>query len=475
MIQLALLLLGADFIRSRWAVLASVGLVWAALGVGLFIDALDGVVWFPVHVFGYLLILEALVTLVATTSNLGTRTVLRKTRGVIFLFVGILIIDPHRVAEFILAITFGILFLVNGGLRISAAWVVRFPGWRASLGVGVLELIFAIFLIEPYPTWYAGTVPYCVATAMIISGLGVMLIALRLRRLPPDTSLALLFTRSPSSALPVVMVAPQPLDAPPPEPLIVHVWTPTGSAKDALPQPLVDRYVAAVDGNGTISTGHAALEVPPDLYISHYPAEEIDHSPDDFRALLRATQDNDVKGRFQPSYAIESAGWCESTAKVVFQRYDQARLRAFWAAYSQDTTYNLTRRNCSSTVAAALESALEGTLGGNGPRFGAFLGALVNPELWVAAQLRKHCESMAWTPGLVLDYARSLRVAIDQPPLGLVTLVTLGGDMVRAARNRRELIAAARARAALTTERVMSAAQEVKGSASVGNPKAGEP
>src|SRR5271154_103345 len=122
MIRLALLLLGADFIRSRWVVLALAGLVWAALGAGLFIDGLDGDVWFPVHIFGYLLILEALVTLVATTSNLGTRTVLRKTRGVIFLIVGLLIIDPHRVAEFILAFTFGILFIVNGVLRISAAW-----------------------------------------------------------------------------------------------------------------------------------------------------------------------------------------------------------------------------------------------------------------------------------------------------------------------------------------------------------------
>lgn len=473
MIRLALLLLGADFIRARWLVLAIAGLVWAALGAGLFIDGLDGDVWFPVHVFGYLLILEALVTLVATTSHLGTRTVLRKTRGVIFLIVGLLIIDPHRVAEFILAFTFGILFIVNGVLRISAAWVVRFPGWRASLGVGIVELAFAAFLIEPYPTWYVGTVPYCVGAAMVVSGLGIMLIAFRMRRLPADSSLALLFTRDATSAPPIVAVLPAPPGGPPAQPLVVHVWTPTGSAKDALPQPLIDRYVAAVDGNGTISTGHAALEVPPDLYISHYPAEEIDHSPDDFRALLRASRDNDVKGRFQPSYAIESAGWCASTAQVVFPRYDAARLRAFWQIYSQDNTYNLTRRNCSSTVAAALESALEGTLGGAGPKFGAFLAALINPELWVAAQLRKQCESMAWTPGLVLDYARSLRVAMDQPPLGLVTLASLGANMMRAERHRRELVAAARARAAVASENLKTAAQGAKGSGGAGGPKPG--
>jgi hypothetical protein len=157
---------------------------------------------------------------------------------------------------------------------------------------------------------------------------------------------------------------------------VVHVWTPTGSAKDVLPQPLVDRYVAAVDAHGVISTGHAALEASPDIYISHYPAQEIDHSPDDFRQLLRATHENNVAGRFQPSYAVEAAGWCPSTAEVVFERYNDARLGAFWAWYRHDDTYNLTNRNCSSTVAAALESALEGTLGEQ-LGFGAFLGALV--------------------------------------------------------------------------------------------------
>jgi hypothetical protein len=225
---------------------------------------------------------------------------------------------------------------------------------------------------------------------------------------------------------------------------------PSGSAKDVLPQPLVDRYVAAVDAHGVISTGHAALEASPDLYISHYPAQEIDRSPDDFRQLLRATRDNNVAGRYQPSYAIEAAGWCPSTAEVVFERYNKARLAAFWAWYRQDDTYNLTNRNCSSTVAAALESALEGTLGER-PGFGAFLSAFVNPELWVAAQLRRHAESMAWTPGLVLDYARALRVAINPPPLGLVTLTALAANTLRGMRARREFIASVRARAAAAT------------------------
>jgi hypothetical protein len=69
-------------------------------------------------------------------------------------------------------------------------------------------------------------------------------------------------------------------------PLIVHVWTPVGSAASPRSKHrlLIDRYIGAVDGKGMISTGHAALELAPDIYISHYPALDLDHSPTTSRA-----------------------------------------------------------------------------------------------------------------------------------------------------------------------------------------------
>jgi hypothetical protein len=41
---------------------------------------------------------------------------------------------------------------------------------------------------------------------------------------------------------------------------------------------------------------------------------------------------------------------------------------------------------------------------------------LVTPELWVAAQIRKRAVTMAWTPGLTLDYARALSMLADPRP-----------------------------------------------------------
>jgi hypothetical protein len=420
MIQLALILLGGDYVKRQWPWLAGIGLVWALLGVAIFVDALDGVIYFPLHLFGYLLLIEAVATLCMTSPVADAASLLRKFRGVAFLVLGLLMVDAHHAANVILAMAFGLAFLVDGGFRIAAAVVVRFQGWLLSLLTGLFEVAFAAFMFEPYPTFYHGTIPYCIGMGLFLSGVGLLRRAVRLARRPERISIAALQSKD----LP---------DAPPPAVrttdltqaaglLVVHVWTPIGSAGETIPHPLVDRYIAAVDTNGVVSTGHAALECTPDIYVSHYPAVEIDRSSASFARALRATADNNVAGKFQPSYEVEAAEWCDSTTHVVFDRFDRARLATFWEIYRQDTTYNLTNRNCSSSVANCLDAALEGSLGAHGAGLAPFFRAIFNPELWFAAQLRKRAEAMAWTPGLVLDYARALRAAITPSPLGWKSL-----------------------------------------------------
>ncbi|MET0226088.1 MAG: hypothetical protein ABW187_06585 [Dokdonella sp.] len=423
MIRLALLLLGIDFVRARWRALAAIGGIWLLIGIALFIDALDGVLYFPLQLFGWLLLVEGIVALLVAFSGLARQNLLRTAKGVLFITIAVLIIAPLRHnGDFALAMLFGLLFTIGGALRISAAWVVRFQGWRSAIGAGVLELLFAVFMFEPWPTHYAGTVPYCVGFGLALTGWTLIRLALRLRHAGADASGLLLSTRGRSPSR-----TPTGADdgSAPGAPLTVHVWTPLGSANDPVRRPIVDRYIAAVDGNGVISTGHASLEMPPDVYVSHYPAVEIDRSPDEFNHLLMAIAENDVPGRFQPSYAIEAQGWCESTEKVVFADYSPARLRAFWSQYRSDTTYNLTNRNCSSTVVAALESALEGVIGRGGGAWRTFARVLLSPETWVASQLYRRAETMAWTPGLALDYARALHGIVHPQPVAWLALARL--------------------------------------------------
>ncbi|WP_322043741.1 DUF308 domain-containing protein [Paraburkholderia sp. J67] len=429
MVRLMMILLGVDYLRARWRGVLIAGALSALTGAALFIDALDGVLYFHIAPFAWLLLIEGLATLAVAWTGMGGQRTLRYVKGLTFCLSATLLLSGYRHASFIISMGFATLFLADGLLQIVSAWVVRYRTWKFAVAGGALEIAIAVFLYQPYPTHYKGTVPYCLGLVLIFAGWNLLLLALRARRLGVNPAAA----QGGAAALAASAVgvtgsvsprlAQTVFDGPPEDheaALTVHVWTPVGTSKsEARRQPVIDRYIAAVDRNGVISTGHAALESPEAIYISLYPAVEIDRSPDDFSRLLRATQENDVPGLFQPDYATESAAWCPSTRKVRIRNYDPQRLARFWQHYRADTTYNLTHRNCSSTVSQALEAALEGAtprVWGGG--WLAFARMLSTPELWVAAQLRKRGQTMAWTPGLTLDYARALSMLADPRPSG---------------------------------------------------------
>ncbi|CAB3710120.1 MAG: DUF308 domain-containing protein [Achromobacter sp.] len=424
MSHLVLLLLGVDYLHKRARALMIGGWLMLAAGAFVFIDALDNALYFPLDFFAALLVIEGIATLATATSGVGGQRVLRYTKGVFVLLAGALVLAGQHHGHFVLSMIFGLLFLVDGLIQCIAAYVVRYPRWRVVFASGVAEVLLAIFFFQPYPTHYVGTVPYCIGLFLAISGVKLLWLARRVRNLDANPALA----SNPDPAFMPTRVdgpAQKVFDGPPQageRALTVHVWTPSGSARtETRNYPVVDRYIAAVDSNGVISTGHAALESPDGVYISLYPAQEIDRSPEQFGALLRATAENNVPGIYQPDYATESQAWCPSTMQVRIRNYDAARLRAFWDDYRKTEIYNLTHRNCSSSVSAALEAALDGVVGrlhGPGAGWAVLWRLLFTPELWVAAQIRKRALTMAWTPGLTLDYARALSMLADPRPFG---------------------------------------------------------
>lgn len=424
MIEIILLLLGGDYLRRHWRLLAVLAAVWLASGLWLCIDALDGQLVFPIEIFALLVLLESVIAIALARSGLSRAPRLRLVQAGALAFVSLLILSHWDLGEALLALLFAAAFALDGVTRIVTAWHVRFPGWRPTILGGALLLVLAVTVAVPWPTWhYYKTIPFCIGIGLIISAIGVGRAAPMLRRWPAGSTLAVHLVHRRQGA--DLALPPVPPTSPGHTPLVVRVWTALGTAVDPIHRPLLDRYIAAVDAKGTISTGHAALELPPDLYISHYPAVEIDHSPTEFLHLFRATPDNDVPGRFQPSYAVESAEWCPATRSIAFRRYNPARLRAFWQVYRQDQTYNLTFRNCSSTVALALDCAIEGSLARHGVGWYLLLRVLLTPELWAAAEVRKRARTMAWTPGLLHDYALAMRALQDPPASGLATLARL--------------------------------------------------
>lgn len=424
MIRLVLLLLGVEYLRIRWRSILVIGLIWLIGGLVVFIDALDDAAYFPINFFAYLFLTEGLATLAVAWTGVGGQRILRYVKGSAVVLAAILIFAGHHHGNFLLSMIFGTLFLTDGLIQCISAYMVRYRRWRVAFSWGVAEILLAIFFYQPYPTHYVGTLPYCLGLFLIFGGANMIALAARVRRMigNPALSESAHPAVQPDEALTSAFTQVE-WEGPPADheqALTVHVWTPTGSAKSPTQNyPIVDRYIAAVDINGVISTGHAALESPEGIYISLYPGVEIDRSPDDFGRLLRATRENDVPGVFQPDYATEAKAWCPSTVQVRIRNYDPGRLQSFWLRYRSDMTYNLTHRNCSSTVSQALEAAIDGAVGrlhGNRAGWRIFFRILATPELWVAAQIRKRAVTMAWTPGLTLDYARALSMLADPRP-----------------------------------------------------------
>jgi uncharacterized membrane protein HdeD (DUF308 family) len=420
MLRLAMLLVGARALRRKWPVLGVLGIAWIALGLAMMADASGGLSIVTVEAIATLLLFEGFLALALFTLAPHRRgyTVLVKAFALVVL--GCMILDFPVQVDIEDSLLFGLAFLIDGGMRIATAVLVRFPKWQLVAAGGALEACLGGLVLVDWPVGYHRTVPFCIGVALLLSGWTILRLGLRLRQLTDDTPVVSLpaFEHRGWHDLGLALPSARPTaPARHATPLIVHVWTPVGSAASPRSRHrlLIDRYIAAVDGKGMISTGHAALELAPDIYISHYPALDLDHSPEDFARLFRATPDNNVKGHFQPSYAFESKDWCPADAGVEFHTYDAVRLRAHWEAYRVDDTYNLTNRNCSVTVALALEAALEGSRG-VGAHWGRFWLLLLNPDLWVAALLRARAESMTWTPGLVLDYARALSAIVEPQP-----------------------------------------------------------
>lgn len=432
MLRLMLLLVGTPAARRIWWLLVSGGVLLQIAGVALFVDALNGVIYFPLRAFGVALVVVGVATAFGVIGAEGVRRRLRSGRAVALFFLGSLVVARPVVNDLVIALVFALVYAIDGLFRLAAAAVLRFRGWGVSMALGVGEVIFAALMLEPYPTRYAATVPACLALAIFLLGFGALRLGVRLRSHRSGETLGYLFSRSGADVDDVTLAAECSTDTVELGEVIVHVWTPTGAIRGTERGILVDRYVAAVDEGGVVSTGHASLEAG-DVYISHYPGVELDRDPSNFAEALRSTIENDVPARFLPSYASESAGWCPSTMQVRFDGLDVGRLRAFFARYRMRDVYNLTRRNCSTTTVLALEVALEGKIVRDELSFRQVLRMLMAPELWVASQIRARAEAMTWTPGLALDYARAL--------FGVLREVSAGPSTVLERTRRREAAA----------------------------------
>ncbi|WP_455916149.1 HdeD family acid-resistance protein [Pantoea agglomerans] len=413
MIRLIFLLMGARALRPRWLLLALMGLLLIALSVAIFIDmAGDGRLSVPLDTLAILLVVEGIVQLLSGWL-IGTRVYLPAlAKGVGFLFIAFLVFDVPWDNNLLASLLFGVAFLGDGLFRIASSLVLQGRQWRRGVLIGSIEIVLSLIVFSNWPFHHHITVPLCFALLLLMSGYSLLVMARNVWLLGENASVMSLplFTaqgmRGPQST---DYIHPPFPHRPALTPLNIHVWTPVGSSVVKDRRLIIDRYIAAVDQHGVISTGHAALEMG-ELYISHYPLQLIDRDSGNFRAVLRAGEENDVPGRFLPSLPEEIVAWCAPDRLIAFRIYNAEALKNYWQRYATDTTYNLTSRNCSTTVIHALDVAIEGVLG-NRTLIG--LRLLCDPNFWLLGLVRGRAEEMTWTPGLVHDYVLLLKRVIE--------------------------------------------------------------
>ncbi len=417
MTQLLLIFCGSRLVRKKWWILFVIGALWAALGIFLWIDALDGVLIVPARYFTIPLILDGAWALMTIFSTTGVARLLRMVKAITCLLVAVLILAAPNHSGMIIGYLVGIFLCVDSCWRGASAWVVQYPGWPRGIAVAIFEFLFGFWSFLPWPDAWEAEVSIDIGTLLLVTACSMCMLAFRLRRVPSCVPIASILSRGaplfPAGDAPGAAFREKSSA----EMVTVHVWTPTDSMVPV--NRGVSRYVAAPNKHGVISTGHSALELGLDLYISHYPAVEIDRSGSEFARMLRATPDNNVPGLFQPSYAEECSNWSPSTMQVSLPGLDGDAVRRFWKAYRVDSTYNLTNRNCSSAVAAALDAGMDGIFEKKMTSLLFCLHLLLMPELRVAGFLRARATAMAWTPGITLDYVRALSHIIS----------TLGSDV----------------------------------------------
>ncbi len=420
MLRLLFLLMGAQLLKARWLTLVGVALICFCLGIAIIIDiAQDGLLSVPLNMLALLLIVAgAGECITARVADLRIDWP-GMAKGCAFLLIAFLIFSDPADNNVTASLLFGVAFLLDGLFRLISTSLMRCRLWRRKVMLGLTEIGLSGVIFSNWPFHHHITVPLCFALVLLAWGAATMAMALQVWRLPENasvTSLPMYTSRGLRRPHGTAYVHPPFPDREPAAPLKVLVWTPVGSAAVTDRRLIIDRYLAAVDQHGIISAGHAALSLEQEIYISHYPVKDIDRNFTNFRAVLRAGEEYDVSGCFLPSLQQEIDDWCLPDHRIHLPRYNAEALRNYWQIYSSDTTYNLTSRNCSTSVMQALDVAMEGILSDRGMRGFALL---FDPQFWLLGLVRSRAEGMTWTPGLLMDYVTLLK-KVTAPAAGRI-------------------------------------------------------
>ena len=421
--NLALLLLGPDTLYKSRRYFIVIGCLLTLIGLSIVIDASDTVTLISLEAFGWVIVVIGLARMAfSIMSGGGGAPSFYNFQGVLFVILGFAIADfPHQ-SENAIPWMFAIVMLMNGFYQSFSSLIIRYPNWGWFLVSGIAHLIVGGLLLFEWKHVVYWVVPLFLGAGITLMGLTILRTTLRLGRYLKgsqagaseasvryflDFHVPGRFRRNYPMADPV-----EPPDVSSTHgDLLVHIWTPTTVAKSQVNPNIISRYVMAQDNDGKFAVGHSALEMEPDVYISHCDGDPTAFDTGD--EVWKTLRSKDAPGIFISSFKEEISSYVLPSASIRFRNFNAEQLRTFWAMYRSVDCYNFTNRNCSVVVALALEAALVGTFR-KGKRLRRILYLLTSKDLWVAHFIRWKAREAVWTPGLMLEYALALQRVVEE-------------------------------------------------------------
>jgi uncharacterized membrane protein HdeD (DUF308 family) len=437
-IQLALLLLGPSHFKYEWKLLLAFGLTLACFGAFVVWDASDKTSYFIIDALGFFLLAAGILEVIhSAVSPWNHSTPFKLSRAATLIVIGIIVAVDHPTINHFDELLLGSAFIILGIFKLFFSLLTKYPHWKIILLGAVLNLMLGLLFLVQWEGKKHWMIPFLFGCAFILMGIGAVSNAWILRKsrflvkdigedigaldyflryhVSPRYRQA--FKRLPSSKefAAKLKKEAQKTNSNPAE-LLLRIWMPAECVKETLPPegkvPLLSRYLLVRDKKGCVTVGHSSMQISPDLYISHTDKnwyqkiknKDFKQSPvEDFR-FFEEMKAHDEEGAFFESYEEEAKHWMPATRTIKMLKFNEGYLRLFENFYKMDSTYNFAVRNCSVCIAMGLDMALLGCLGGKRMIL-RFIRLLFDQDLWLASFIRKRAEDMAWSPGLIHDYA----------------------------------------------------------------------
>jgi len=168
-------------LQPDWIWFLVLGVALMSLGV-LAIASAFFVSVFTVVMFGLLLLMGGIGLVVSSFwTGQWSGFLLHLLQGLLYLIVGILIVDTPVESTLALSLMMAVFFMVAGVFRIIASLVLRFPNWGWPLLSGFVALLLGILIYRQWPASGLWVIGLFVGIEMIFYGWSWVMLAFNVR------------------------------------------------------------------------------------------------------------------------------------------------------------------------------------------------------------------------------------------------------------------------------------------------------